>query len=240
MLGARKTSTCASRRSARDARAARACDSARPGGRAARRAPTRRFASCDLDLRRVVQQRLGELADLVRERGREEQVLPLLRQHREDAADVADEAHVEHLVGLVEDEDLDVAQVDRLLLHVVEEAPWCRDEDVDPASERVDLRVDADAAVDERRPQRHVLAVGAYASSTCAASSRVGVMMRARMGCFRRRACVPVCREALQQWQREAGGLAGARLGAGEDVAAGEDERNGLRLDGRARCSLRR
>ena len=35
--------------------------------------------------------------------------------------------------GLVEDEDLDVAQVDRLLLHVVEEAPRCRDEDVDPA-----------------------------------------------------------------------------------------------------------
>ena len=42
------------------------------------------------------------------------------------------------------------------------------------------------------------------------------------MGCFRRRARVPVCREALQQRQREAGGLAGARLGAGEDVAAGE------------------
>jgi len=42
-----------------------------------------------------------------------------------------------------------------------------------------------------------------------------------------------VRREALQQRQREAGGLPGARLGTGEDVAAGEDERNRLRLDGR-------
>jgi hypothetical protein len=37
----------------------------------------------------------------------------------------------------------------------------------------------------------------------------------------------------LQQGQREAGGLAGAGLGAGEDVAAFEDDGDGLGLDGR-------
>ena len=36
-------------------------------------------------------------------------------------ADVADEAHVEHAIGLVEDEDLDARQVDRALGDVVEE-----------------------------------------------------------------------------------------------------------------------
>jgi hypothetical protein len=37
----------------------------------------------------------------------------------------------------------------------------------------------------------------------------------------------------LQQRQGEAGGLAGAGLGAGEDIAALQDDGNGLRLDGR-------
>jgi hypothetical protein len=35
----------------------------------------------------------------------------------------------------------------------------------------------------------------------------------------------------LQQGQGKAGGLAGPGLGAGENVAAGEDEGNGLCLD---------
>ena len=39
-------------------------------------------------------------------------------------------------------------------------------------------------------------------------------------------------REALQQRQREAGGLAGAGLGGAEQVAAREDDGDGLRLDG--------
>ena len=40
------------------------------------------------------------------------------------------------------------------------------------------------------------------------------------------------CVQALEHRQHEGGRLAGAGLGAGEQVAAGEDERDGLRLDG--------
>ena len=89
---------------------------------------------------------VGERLDLVGERRREQQVLPALRQQREDALDVADEAHVEHPVRLVEHEDLDVAQVDGALALVVEQAAGRGDEDVDAALELRDLRVDADAA----------------------------------------------------------------------------------------------
>jgi hypothetical protein len=39
-------------------------------------------------------------------------------------------------------------------------------------------------------------------------------------------------REPLQQRQREAGGLAGAGLCRAEKIAAGEDDGDGLRLDG--------
>ena len=64
----------------------------------------RRIARRHLDRERVVQQAIGERADLVGEGGGEQQVLALLGQHREHPADVADEAHVEHAVRLVEHE----------------------------------------------------------------------------------------------------------------------------------------
>jgi len=38
-------------------------------------------------------------------------------------------------------------------------------------------------------------------------------------------------REALQQRQREPGGLAGAGLGGAQQVAAGKDDGDGLQLD---------
>ncbi len=138
----------------------------------------------DLDVDRVVQQAVGEAADLVGEGRREEQVLPLRRQQREDAPDVADEAHVEHAVGLVEHEDLDVRAGRRCVWPcVVEQAARRGDQDVDAAAQRVDLRVDADAAEDDASTR------GAGAcrrsrtlSSICAASSRVGVRTSARIG----------------------------------------------------------
>ena len=46
----------------------------------------------------------------LRHRGREEQVLALRRQRREDPPDVGQEAHVEHVVGLVEHQRLDAVE----------------------------------------------------------------------------------------------------------------------------------
>ena len=60
--------------------------------------------------------------------------------------DVVDEAHVEHAVGFVEHEDLDMREVERALAVVVEQAPGRGDEDVDAAPQLVDLRLHADAA----------------------------------------------------------------------------------------------
>ena len=54
-----------------------------------------------------------------------------LEQQVEDPADVGHEAHVEHPVGLVEDEDLDLAEVGRALPHEVEQAARGRDQDLD-------------------------------------------------------------------------------------------------------------
>ena len=48
--------------------------------------------------------------------------------------------------AFVQHQDLDLAQVDGLLLDVVEQAAGRGDEHVDAAAQRVDLRLDADAA----------------------------------------------------------------------------------------------
>ena len=61
----------------------------------------------------------------------------------------------------------------------------------------------------------------------------MGVRIRQRTGCSAgEKLLVAMRREALQQRQREAGGLAGAGLRGAEQVAAREDEGDGLRLDG--------
>jgi hypothetical protein len=106
---------------------------------------------------------------------------------------------------------------------VIQQPARGRDQDVDAAAQLRDLRIDLDAAEDHRRGQRQVLAVGLTLSCTWAASSRVGVSTSARTG-RRPRRLVPARRsclhEPLQQRQREAGGLAGAGLGAGHDIEA--------------------
>ena len=157
-------------------------------------------------------------------------------QQRHDPLDVRDEAHVEHPVGLVQHEDLDLAQVDALLLDVVEQASRRGDEDLDAAAHDRQLLLDVDAAVDDRRAQVRVLAVGAEGLLDLhreLAGRRED--QRAHRMPRRRRAGVRHRRELLQDRQREAGGLAGAGLGAAHHVLAGENDGDRLHLDRRGR-----
>jgi hypothetical protein len=155
------------------------------------------------------------------------------RHDREHLLDVVDEAHVEHAIGLVEDEDLDVREVERALAVVVEEAPRRGDEDVDAAAQLVDLRLHADAAEHDHAGQLRVLAVDANAFLDLR-----GELARRRQdeGADRQLAARIAHggpgHEAMQERQDEAGGLAGAGLGAAHDVAAREDGGDRLGLDG--------
>ena len=63
------------------------------------------------------------------------------------------------------------------------------------------------------------------------ASSRVGARISARTPCGA--ACASVLRKTLEQRQAESGGLAGSGLGKAEHIAARENQRNGLGLNGR-------
>ena len=58
----------------------------------------------------IVQELRGQALDFGRHGGREEQRLAGERQELADALDIGDEAHVEHAVGLVDDQHLDAGQ----------------------------------------------------------------------------------------------------------------------------------
>ena len=68
----------------------------------------------------------------------------------EDATDVGQEAHVEHPVGLVEDQHLEAGEARVGLPEVIQQAARRRHQDVGPAAERLLLRAIADAAEDCR------------------------------------------------------------------------------------------
>ena len=59
-----------------------------------------------------------------------------------------DEAHIQHAVGFVEDKDLDLIEADESLIHEVQQASWCCDQNIDTTLERDDLGLLADTAVD--------------------------------------------------------------------------------------------
>ena len=196
----------------------------------------RRVAAGDFDHRRAGQQAIGQLLDLVREGGRKQQVLPLLGQHRDDLADIADEAHVEHAIGFVEHQDFHTRQVDRALLQVIEQPARGGDQDIDPVLQLADLRIDADAAEYHHRGQLGVLAVIAKALLDLGRQfAGRGQHQRANRRAALRIAHRRLVAQPLQDRQRKAGGLAGAGLGAAHQVATAEHGRNGLRLDRRGK-----
>ncbi len=151
-----------------------------------------------------------------------------------------DEAHVEHAVGFVEDEDLDPAQIERALAGMVEQAAGRGHQDVDAAAQLVDLRLHADAAEHHHAGELAVLAVVAHAFLDLGRElARRRQDQRADRRTTARIALGRLRHQAVQHRQHEAGGLAGAGLGAAHQVAAGQHQRNRLGLDrGRRGVSL--
>ncbi len=98
-----------------------------------------------------------------------------------------------------------------------------------PAAQGANLRIEADAAVDGRGPDRPLGAVRPDAllhlEGELAGRGQDQRPDDGPAGCPRRV-------EQLEHRQHEGGRLAGAGLGAGEQVATGEDERDRLALDG--------
>src|SRR5699024_4745542 len=102
---------------------------------------------------RILEELVDERRDLAVERRAEEQLLAALLREAQDALHGLEESEVAHVVGLVEDGDLDLAEVELALGVEVLDASGGADHDVDALLERTDLLALRHAAVHLRREQ---------------------------------------------------------------------------------------
>ena len=139
-----------------------------------------------------------------------------LGQQGDDPADVGDEAHVEHPVGLVEDEDLDLAEVDRAAGPTWSRSrPGVATRISMPAAELLDLGVDRHAAVDARPSAAAHSCRRSRRSPRPASPARGSASGRATRTGWRagEKLVFAWDLEALEDRQDEGGRLAGARSG---------------------------
>ena len=166
----------------------------------------------------VLEVALDQLVDAPVQGRREQQPLAALRDPVEDRRDLGQEAHLGHVVGLVEDRDGAVAQVDRAALDQVVEAARGGDEQVDAAVQRAELRLVRHAAGDELVAQaQHVHqrleGVADLHRELAGRAHDQGLGLRAAAGV--------AGGQASQGRQAERERLARAGLTAAEDVLAG-------------------
>ena len=78
------------------------------------------LARIDRDLHRILREAMCEVADLTRERRREERGLALRRAETQQLTHIGREPHVEQPVALVQDDDADTFERERAAIDVIE------------------------------------------------------------------------------------------------------------------------
>lgn len=104
----------------------------------------------DGDLDRIVQVLLRDPANRAGHRCREQSDLLVAGGVAEDALDVLLEAHLEHLVGLVQNEVLEIGQIQGALFEMVDDTTRRTDDDVRTAAQSGQLDAVALATVDRQ------------------------------------------------------------------------------------------
>jgi len=174
---------------------------------------------------RVGQDLMGQFPYLIGHGGGEEKGLSLLRELLENPPDVGEKPHVEHLVRLVQDQNIQPGEVDGTLADMIQEPSGAGDNHLDSPLQLVYLGVDVDAAVDGDAPDASLLPQG-----------NDGLMDLLRQFAGRGddegpdMTAFPL-HETMQDRECEGSGLTGAGLGQPHDVAPLHDRRNCLGLD---------
>ena len=110
----------------------------------------------DEDARRLAEVAPSDLVDSGRQGGREQNRLAFFGSGFEDFLDVVGEPHVEHLVGLVEHHQFNVAKSESAPPDVIEGAARGCNNDVHSAAQGMELAADRLAAVDRYHPGAEV------------------------------------------------------------------------------------
>ncbi len=179
---------------------------------------------------RVVQQFFRQPFDLIGEGGGEEQVLAASRQFCQHAANIVDEAHVEHTVGFVEHQDFNAVELHGVLMFQIEQTARGGYQHVHAAAQFHHLWVNAHATKHHQRTDIEIAAVLTHVLTHLGGefTGRGQDQGAHRATAFGVRLFLD---QTLQQRQGKARGFTGAGLGAGHQIAACQHGRNGLLLN---------
>ena len=165
---------------------------------------------------------------------REEQVLSLLRQFPDDAADRLDEAEVEHLIDFVEHQKLDRAETRDAGVEMIEKPAGRRDQHVEARLKRADLSAMRHAAEHDRDLQPKPVGQVAEALGDLACEFTRRAQHEHARAASRRWA--PVGGDPVEDRQGEGRRLAGAGLSDANEIPALHQRRDCLELNrGRTR-----
>ncbi len=168
---------------------------------------------------------VGQLHHPLRQGRRIEHGLSLLerRQLAQDEAEVLDEAHVEHPVGLIDDQRLDAVQREDPLLEVVDQPARGGDDNIDTVPERLALLLVIDAA--ENR--LHLEGAGRAEPLGILADLHHQLAGRSDdQGAGIVRGLLAALQQFGKKGNQEGGSLAGAGLRLSGDVASLQGQRN--------------
>ena len=146
--------------------------------------------------------------------------MPLDWQFGNDLPDVVDEAHVQHAVGLIKNQELDLVELQAVALDEVEQPPGRRHHYLDAGHHRTDLASHRDTADRQRRGQAHMAAISIEAVQDLPRQFTGRAQHQHAAGFGLR--LEAVLQDTIKDREREGGGLAGAGLGDADDVTAGE------------------
>lgn len=182
----------------------------------------------DFDCLGIVENLIGELANVFGHGGREEKVLSLVTQSGKDALDVRHEAHVEHAVRFIKHQRIDRVQLYGPFIEKANQASGAGNDDL-AALESLNLRVHAHSAYDDIAAYACLFAEvdEALMDLQCQFTRRCqDKNFRRSLGCFG-------VEEALKDGERECRRLSRTCLSEPQNIVSFEDRSDGPLLDGR-------
>ena len=102
----------------------------------------------------------GKLTNIIRKGCRKHEVLTLFWQECEYLTNIANEAHVEHAIGLVENQNIDFVEMHGALLMKIKQAARCGHKNIEALAQHSFLRINVYAAEHNARAQILIRAIG--------------------------------------------------------------------------------
>ena len=178
----------------------------------------------------IFQQAVSQSLNRFRHGSREQDSLMTTGDCRSDFLNVTDEAHVEHAVGFIKDENFNAAETNMALTDQIHQTTRRSDQNMDALCQCLDLRANGNTAEYNGRTQAKMTAVRADAVANLA-GQLAGWCKNDCLRLITVGALVEVG-QAVQQGQGEGRCLAGTGLGNAQQVTAIEQAGNGFRLNG--------